>query len=157
MMRLRRDGAHTLRRRGLELKRPRIALIAASLDILGGQGIQARALVEGLRQDGYEVDFIPINPRFPAGFRWVRGYPYVRTILNQLLYLPTLRRLQHADIVHIFSASYWSFLLAPLPAILGGRALRARVVLHYHSGEADDHLARWGVLIHPWLRIVDEI
>ncbi len=37
------------------------------------------------------------------------------------------------------------------------RALHKRVILHYHSGEAERHLARWGALVHPWLRRVDEI
>ncbi len=27
------------------------------------------------------------------------------------------------------------------------------MVLNYHSGEADDHLSRWGWLVHPWLRL----
>jgi hypothetical protein len=47
------------------------------------------------------------------------------------------------DVAHVFSASYASFLLAPLPAMTVAR-LNKRVVLHYHSGEADDHLANWG-------------
>jgi L-malate glycosyltransferase len=135
----------------------RIAMVAASLDVIGGQAVQAHALVEGLRRDGHAVSFVPINPRFPAGMRWLRRYPGIRTCVNQALYLPSLCRLREADVVHIFSASYWSFLLSPLPAILAGRLRRARVVLHYHSGEAEDHLARWGVLVHPWLRLVDEI
>jgi glycosyltransferase involved in cell wall biosynthesis len=41
--------------------------------------------------------------------------------------------------------------------MLVGRLLRKRVILNYHSGEADDHLARWGVLVHPWLRMAHEI
>ncbi len=44
---------------------PHVAIVAASLDILGGQGVQARALVESLRADGQQVMFVPINPRFP--------------------------------------------------------------------------------------------
>ncbi len=139
------------------MRRPRIALVAASLDILGGQGVQARGLVDELSRDGYAVSFIPINPRFPAGLGWLRRLPYVRTVLNQVLYAPSLRRLRHVDVVHVFSASYWSFLLSALPPILAARALGKRVVLHYHSGEAADHLARWGVLVHPWLRLVDEL
>jgi glycosyltransferase involved in cell wall biosynthesis len=121
--------------------RPRIALVAASLDILGGQGVQARALVDALRADGYPVAFVPINPRFPRGLRWVRRIPYARTLLNQLLYLPSLLRLARADVVHVFSASFWSFLLAPAPAMLAARLFRTRVVLHYHSGEAAEHLS----------------
>jgi glycosyltransferase involved in cell wall biosynthesis len=32
-----------------------------------------------------------------------------------------------------------------------------RVLLNYHSGEAADHLARWGALVHPWLRLAHTI
>ncbi len=139
------------------VKRPRVALVAASLEILGGQGVQAQALVSGLANDGYTVRFIPINPRFPSGLRWLRALPYARTALNQALYLPSLGRVGAADVVHVFSASYWSFLLAPAPAMLAGRTLRARVVLHYHSGEAGDHLGRWGALVHPWLKLAHDV
>jgi phenylacetate-CoA ligase len=41
--------------------------------------------------------------------------------------------------------------------MLAATLFRARVVLHYHSGEAADHLATWGVLVHPWLRLADAI
>jgi glycosyltransferase involved in cell wall biosynthesis len=137
--------------------RSRIALIAASLEILGGHCVQARLLADKLQSEGYAVTFIPINPHFPRGLEWLRRYPYVRTVLNQALYLPSLLRLRGVDVVHVFSASYWSFLLAPVPAILAARGLGKRTVLHYHSGEAEDHLAKWGALVHPWLRLVDEI
>jgi glycosyltransferase involved in cell wall biosynthesis len=137
--------------------KPRVAVVAPSLDILGGQGVQAQALAEGLRRDGWDVAFIPINPAFPAALGWLRRIPYVRTLLNEALYLPSLRRLREADVIHVFSASYWSFLLAPVPAMAAGRRLGKRVVLHYHSGEAEDHLARWGRLVHPGLRLADEI
>jgi glycosyltransferase involved in cell wall biosynthesis len=42
----------------------------------------------------------------------------------------------------VFSASYFSFLLAPLPAIVVARALGKPVILNYRSGEAPDHLRR---------------
>jgi glycosyltransferase involved in cell wall biosynthesis len=135
----------------------RVALVAAGPDILGGQGNQAAALVEGLRRDGAEAAWIPIDPPFPPGLRWLRRVPYARTALNQALYVPGLARLGRYDVAHVFSASYWSFLLAPLPALLAARLLGRRAVLHYHSGEAPDHLARWGVLVHPWLRLAHAI
>lgn len=135
----------------------RIGLVAPSLDILGGQGVQAKSLEQALKQDGFDVVFVPINPRFPARLQWIRRIPVLRTVLNQLLYLPGLGALRTVDVVHVFSASYWSFLIAQVPAIIAGRLFGKRVVLNYHSGEADDHLSHWGLRVHPWLRKVDEI
>ena len=134
-----------------------IVLVAAGPEIVGGQGTQAHALLDALRRDGLEVAFLPVNPPFPRGLGWLRRRPYARTILNQALYLPSLLRLRRAAVAHVFSAAYWSFLLGPVPAMLAARAFGRRVVLHYHSGEAGDHLARWGILVHPFLRLADVI
>lgn len=136
---------------------PSVTLVAAGLEILGGQGVQAEALVQGLRRNGYAVRFLPINPQFPSSMRWLRKLRYARTFFNQLLYLPSLASLRRSDVAHVFSASYWSFLLAPVPALLAAKLFRKRAVLHYHSGEAEDHLSRWGALVHPWLHLADEI
>ena len=141
----------------LKTDAPHIAIVAPSLDIPGGQGVQARSLMESLDKDGFEVLFIPVNPTFPRGLRWLRRIPVLRTIFNQSLYIGSLLRIRRADVVHIFSASYWSFLLAPVPAILAARLFGKRIVLNYHSGEADDHLANWGRRVHPWLHRVDVI
>lgn len=135
----------------------RIAIVAPSLDILGGQGVAAAALRDVLLGEGFDVRLVPINPRFPYGLRWLRRVPVLRTLLNQLLYLPSLAALRRSDVVHIFSASYWSFLLSPVPAILAARLFGRKVVLNYHSGEAPDHLDNWGARVHPWLRLAHEI
>jgi L-malate glycosyltransferase len=137
--------------------KPRIAIVAPTLAILGGQAVQAQAIARALAAAGHEVDFVPVNPVFPGPLARLRRWPYVRTIVNQALYLPALRRLRRADVVHVFSAAYWSFVLAPLPALVAARLAGRPVVLNYHSGEADDHLARWGALVHPWLRLADAI
>ena len=62
-----------------------VAIVGTSLDILGGQGVQACRLIEGLEAAGIRVTFIPINPRFPRALGWVRRLPVVRTVLNQLM------------------------------------------------------------------------
>lgn len=137
--------------------RRRIAVIAPSLEILGGQGVQAAALMTALQSDGFEVSFVPVNPRFPSALQWLRAIPYVRTLFNQLLYRWQLRRIRDVDVVHLFSASYWSFVLSQIPAIKAATRYAKPVILNYHSGEADDHLRHWGARVHPWLSRVEKI
>jgi len=140
------------------LARPlRIAMVAPGRGATGGQETQASTLEDRLRADGHRVRRIPIDPAPPASLQWVRDVRYARTLLNEALYCRSLPALRDADVVHVFSASYWSFLLAPLPALLAGRLFGRRLVLHYHSGEAEEHLRRWGMLVHPWLRLADTL
>ena len=134
-----------------------VAVVAPSLDVLGGQSVQAAALVRGLRGEGVDVTFVPTDPRFPRGLGRLRAWPGLRTVLNESLYAASLSRLRRVDVAHVFSASFFSFLLAPVPAMLLARAFGRRVVLNYHSGEAEEHLRRWGGLVHPWLRLAHAI
>jgi glycosyltransferase involved in cell wall biosynthesis/peptidoglycan/xylan/chitin deacetylase (PgdA/CDA1 family) len=134
-----------------------VAMVAPSLDVPGGQSIQAAAVAKGLRDEGFEVIAVATNPRFPKSLAWLRRVPLARTLLNQVMYAWSLRHLRRADAVHVFSASFWSFLLAPVPAMLAARAFGKRVILNYHSGEAGEHLGRWSALVHPGLRLAHRI
>lgn len=136
----------------------RILVVAPSFDILGGQAVQAARLVLRLRElPQFEVGFLPINPRLPGVLRKLQAVKYLRTIVTSLLYLATLlARIPRYDIIHIFSASYLSFVIAPTPAILIAKLFRKRIVLNYHSGEAEDHLTRWRTAV-PTIRLVDEV
>jgi glycosyltransferase involved in cell wall biosynthesis len=122
----------------------RVCVVAPSLGILGGQAVQALRLVEHLNgADGLSVDLLPVNPRLPGLLGRLQAIKYVRTVLTSISYIASLLgNLRRYDVIHVFSASYWSFLLAPLPAMVIGRLYGKKVVLNYHSGEADDHLTR---------------
>ena len=125
-------------------RRLRVAIVVASLRIVGGHSVQARRMINGWAHDP-EIDawIVPINPVPPKPFDRLLRVKYLRTIVTQLCYWPLLaRELRRADVVHVFSASYSSFLLAPLPAIVIARLFGKRVLLNYHSGEAEDHLRR---------------
>jgi glycosyltransferase involved in cell wall biosynthesis len=122
----------------------RVAIVAASLRILGGQAVQAQRLLDGWAADpDVHAWLVPIDPVPPPPFDRLLRLRFVRTIVTQLCYWPSLfARLRRADVVHVFSASYTSFLLAPLPAIVIARLLGKPVVVNYRSGEAADHLRR---------------
>jgi L-malate glycosyltransferase len=125
----------------------KVAIVAPSLRILGGQAVQADRLLHAWQRDpDVEAWLVPVNPLPPRPARWLLRVKYARTVVTELTYLPLLiRQLARADVVHVFSASYTSFLLAPLPAVLAARALGRPVILNYHSGQAPDHLRRSAV------------
>src|SRR5207247_9943693 len=89
---------------------PTVALIAPSMEILGGHAVQVRALAHGLQRDGYDVLFIPINPPCTPGLRWLRGVQYARTAINEAIIVPTLLHLRGRDVKPLIYATYMSFL-----------------------------------------------
>jgi L-malate glycosyltransferase len=134
---------------------PKIALVAPAVEASDRQAWQARWLAEHLRRDGYPVSCVPMEPFFDRGNGWVARF--LNTLLMECRYMPSLNRLAAADLVQVYSAPYWSFVLAPLPAIVRARRLGKPVVLCYDGREAADHLGQWGSWIHPWLKMVQEI
>lgn len=137
-------------------RRLNVAVVAPSMGILGGQAVQADRLITAWQDDpDVHTWLVPINPQPPGPLRRAGRLKYVRTLATQLTYWPLLvRELQRADVVHVFSASYFSFLLAPLPAVLVARALGKPVLMNYRSGEAPDHLRR-SAIARATLRAVD--
>ena len=102
----------------------RVAIVAASLRILGGQAVQAQRMIDGWKGDpDVHAWLVPIDPVPIRPLDALLSVKYLRTLVTQLLYWPLLvRELRRADVVHVFSASYSSFLLAPLPAIVDREA-----------------------------------
>ena len=132
--------------------------MAPSFDILGGQSVQAARLFECLGKEPLlQAGFLPINPRLPGFLRPLQRIKYVRTVVTSMAYLASLvLQVRSYDVLHVFSASYFSFVLSPTPAILIGKLYRRKVLLNYHSGEAEDHLRRWRTSIAT-IRLADSV
>jgi len=138
--------------------RLRVLIVAPSLDILGGQSRQAVRLMEGLkREPDLEVGFLPHNPRLPGILRSLQSIKFVRTVVTTLYcVLLMLWRSRKYDIIHIFSASYYSYSLSVIPALLIARLYGRKSILNYRSGEAEDHLENWRTAV-PTIRWANEI
>ena len=123
----------------------RVAIVAPTLRYVGGQAVQAKLLLDHWKNDGrIHASFIPIDPTFPRSLAWAQRVPCLRTVVRTPIYFSTLwKGMKDIDIAHIFSASYWSFLLAPAPACLVARLRGKKVLINYRSGEAQDHLQNW--------------
>jgi len=136
----------------------RVLIAAPSLDILGGQSRQAVRLMEGLKREAdLQIGFLPHNPRLPGFLRVLQRIKYVRTVSTTLFYLVLLLlRVRKYDIIHVFSASYYSYSLSAAPALFIARLFGKKSILNYRSGEAEDHLATWKSAV-PSIRMADQI
>jgi L-malate glycosyltransferase len=133
-------------------KRLRVCIVAPSLRYVGGQSVQADLLLGHWQNDpDIDISFLAVDPPLPRALARAETIPGLRTILREPIYFWHLwRGLKDVDIAHIFSASYWSFLLAPAPAWLfarmktrGSKTRRIQTLINYHSGEARDHVLRF--------------
>ena len=135
----------------------RVCILAPSIDMLGGQSRQAERLMTGLASEpSVEIGFIPHSARLPGPLRFLQRIKFVRTVVNSAVYWTTaVTRLWRYDVIHAYSASYYSYLLTVLPIIILAKLYRKRLLLNYHSGEAEDHLANWKLTAVPFIRLAD--
>ena len=126
-------------------KRLRVAIVAPSLRYVGGQAVQADLLLRLWQNDSdIAISLIAVDPPLPRALAWAKDIPGLRTILREPIYFWHLwRGLKDVDVAHIFSASYWSFLLAPASAWVFTKLRGGRTLINYRSGEARDHLQRF--------------
>ena len=133
----------------------RLLLIAPSPEIVGGHSVQASALMKQLlNEPGIHLTFLPIDV---PELRFIRRMKYIRTLANFVAYNAMLiSRVVRADLVHVFTAAYYSYLLWTVPAILFGKLAGAKVIVNYHDGQAEDHLKRWPIAVRT-LRMADAV
>lgn len=112
--------------------------------LIGGQEVQASLLLKHWQDDpAVAMTFVPMDTEFPRWLRAIESVPYLRTVVRFPFYFASLwRAIREADTVHIFAASYGSFLVATTPAWLVARARGRKTIIHYHDGRARDHLQR---------------
>jgi L-malate glycosyltransferase len=121
-----------------------VTIVGPSLRVLGGQAVQADLLLRHWKDDpDLDANFVAIDPSFPHFLGWVRSIRFLRTLVRFPFFLADVwRGTASAEIVHIFSASYWSFLLGPVPAWIVSRLRGKKCIINYRSGEAPDHIRR---------------
>ena len=114
----------------------RILIIGPSgRKLVGGQEVEAALLLRKWKGDSeVEVSFLPTDLALPESIRSIEHIPYIRTAVRSPIYIVSAwRAISRVDLVHVFSASYSSFLLTCFPAWLISRWQRKRFVLNYHT------------------------
>jgi L-malate glycosyltransferase len=132
----------------------KVVLAAPSMRQIGGQSIQANRLLEAFA-DSENIDFffVPNNPE--TAFQNIK---FLRTIFASLKFFRLLSaHIREADIVHIFSSATSGYIIATLPPLLFAKVYGKKTILHYHSGELEEHLKRWKFTALPTIKMFDEI
>jgi glycosyltransferase involved in cell wall biosynthesis len=124
------------------MMRIRVLLIAPSMRIIGGQSIQADRLRHYLgKNPEIDVSFLCFDAQLPLA---IGHMPFVRTAVRWAIYWSALfSRARRYDLLHVFSASYWSYTLWTIPALCVAKLYGIKIVLNYRDGRAEDHLRHW--------------
>jgi len=131
----------------------RVWIVAPSPPPYGGMSVQAAKLHSNLLSEGIAAELISTNPSPPRLLHTLAQIPVLRTILREMQYLISLRRIiRNPGIVHHFSASYLFFFLHSAPLLLLCRRSSAKLVLNYRGGKAQDFLQSWSWAVVPLLK-----
>lgn len=132
----------------------KIAIVAPSMRLVGGQSIQANSLIEAFAgDDEVELSLVPINP--PVFFENIK---ILRTIFTSMKFWKLLFQvISKVDAVQIFSAAGSGYLIATIPPLFIAKLFRKKTILNYHSGELERHIQSWKLTAKPTMKLFDKI
>ena len=130
------------------------ALIAPSMQIIGGQSVQAKRLLDAFENDeNTELQFIPNNPKI-----YLKNIKILRTIITSIkFWFQLLTKIPGIENVHIFSSGTTGYIISTLPPLFAAKLFGKKTILHYHTGEAAKHLRNWRLTAKPTMKMFDKI
>ncbi|MDQ3635455.1 MAG: glycosyltransferase family 4 protein [Acidobacteriota bacterium] len=141
-----------------ENKKIRVAIVAPSTKVLGGQSIQAKRLIDGFAVDeNIELSLIPNNPTLKF-FGFLQKIKGIRTIATSVkFWWLLLTQIIEFDIVQVFSSGTTSYIISTLPPLFVAKFYGKKVFLNYHTGEAEEHLKKGGWWVKYTMEEFDKI
>ena len=135
-----------------------VLMIGPSMNIVGGQAVQASRLFSALEQlPQLVMKFFPIGSRFPKGLAWAREVPLFRTVVSFAVYIfRVAAAIGKHDVIHIFTAGLSSYTLWTIPALFFGRLFRKKLIINYRDGQAEQHITEWRSA-KPTLLLADRV
>ncbi|MGB4923369.1 MAG: glycosyltransferase family 4 protein, partial [Candidatus Nitrotoga sp.] len=134
----------------------KIALVGPLPPPSGGMANQTRQLATLLKQEGVNVELVPVNaPYRPRFVGHIKGLRAVFRLLPYLLHL--WQAAGRVDLFHIMANSGWSWHLFAAPAVWAAKLRGKAVLVNYRGGEADEFFTRAFAWVQPTLRQVNII
>ncbi|MBU2453222.1 MAG: hypothetical protein KJ668_07905, partial [Proteobacteria bacterium] len=135
-----------------------ICLVSPFPPPLGGMAIQAGKLVNCLEKEGIGVIPVRTNIIWPRGAEWISKIPFIRTIVNSLVFFKYLvTAVRQCDVVYFLSGFFNFFFWITLPAIIIIKILGKKVILNARGGGAEAFFMRWKKIVGPVIRLADLI
>jgi glycosyltransferase involved in cell wall biosynthesis len=135
-----------------------VLMIGPSMEVVGGQAVQASRLFSALEQlPQLAMTFLPIGPRPPKSLAWVSKVPLLRTLVSFALYIcQVASAMRRHHVVHIFTAGLSSYTLWTIPALFFGRLFKKKLIINYRDGQAEQHITEWRSA-KPTLLLADRV
>lgn len=132
----------------------KVTIVAPSMRVVGGQSIQAKRLLDAFADsENVEINFLPNDPE-----NSFQNIIILRTIFTSLkFWWLLLTKIPKIDIVHIFSSGTTSYIISTLPSLFAAKLYGKKAILHYHTGEAEEHLNSWKLTAKPTMKWFDRI
>lgn len=132
----------------------KVLIVATSMDLIGGQSIQAKRLLDAFADDKeIELGFVPNNPN-----TLFQNVKILRTVFASLkFWWLLLKNIYRYDAVQVFSSATTGYIIATLPPLFIAKLFGKKVILNYHSGEAEEHIKNWKLTAKPTMKMFDKI
>ncbi|MCS6873988.1 MAG: glycosyltransferase family 4 protein [Pyrinomonadaceae bacterium] len=131
----------------------KILIVAPSMRNFGGQSIQAKNLIDAFKND--ETFDLELVENDPTTFLQIK---YLRTLAKSVkFWLKLIKKIPKSDLVHVSSAAKSGYLVATIPPFIISKLFRKPVLLHYHSGELEEHIKKWKMTSLPVMRRFEQV
>lgn len=135
-----------------------LCLVSPCPPPLGGMAIQAGKLASCMERGGIHVITVRTNTIFPGMLSWVRHIPFLRTVLNSILFLIQLNKeLQSCDLVYFLTGFIDFFFWITLPGIILIKIRGKKLILNARGGGAANFFDHWKYIAGPFIRMADMI
>ena len=129
----------------------RLGVVGPAPPPSGGMATQTRQLVELMKHEGIEVEFVQTNQAYsPAFISHVKG---IRAIFRLFPFLFSVWKLvKTVDVIHLMANSGWSWQLFSAPVLWLAYFKKTPVIVNYRGGYAKNYFEKSFRWVQPSLK-----
>ncbi len=136
----------------------KICLVSPFPPPYGGMAIQAEKMAYHMEKSGIRVTRVKTNATLPRSMIFFSRIPFLRTIVNLILFLTQLdKALKQNELVYFYSGFQNFFLWITLPAIILIKLRKKKIILSARGGNAEAFFTRYNRVVKPSVKRLDAV